>query len=469
MRDIENREFSRKSERDSEEELHFRIRQARSGQVPVNEVTENIREELLKHVPHESFMLSEGFYSHPFVNYSDLIEHYPEEMLPTFFQQDKVPIRFQTVRDFTSSPQHHLQHFRYVGWEKFEDPEQENGEEDIGILLESALTNGPQLKKLDLPSMKTLGGFVQDLLDVSEKNKARIQHLSIRTEKGDPSHEIRQVLEEFPAIESLTIPVDFMTTRDFGRFSSPKLKSITFTYVHDSLEDIKEEQLLSFAPALEALHFDGEAGVTLRGTKQLFELVDPYFIEKWGLFCIYHPSAGAEKEDQVEAFRSLFRFKNSRIVNVFDFPDISDELFIEFLGEFQQLEDLSISRMDSIQVDSLKEIALHSKISDLYIYDCGGFAEEEWEALGNIQQLQSLSIYNTLLTDEDLGHLKNLKNLMELVIDSGEGITKNGLIELIKSLPNLFSFRVERSGGGLLSKQDIVEVEKFFLEQKVIS
>ncbi len=84
-------------------------------------------------------------------------------------------------------------------------------------------------------------------------------------------------------------------------------------------------------------------------------------------------------------------------------------------------------------------------MKNLQSLDLSGTAvtDADLQQLGNLNGLQSLTLWNTTITDAGLGHLKDLKALKWLDL-SGTVVTDKGL-ELLKGLNNLQKLHVEKT------------------------
>lgn len=461
MVDARRQARDREEDLTPEEELQHRLSQARTGEIPINKVSESIREDLLAVVPHETFMLSKSFYSESFVNYEDLTEHYPEEMVLVFLRQDRVPIHFPTARAFGECPEHHLKELRFVGWKVYESyEEQDSANADLGEVLNNAFGLAHKLDKLDLPELRSSAHFVRDFEGIDGNSRQRIRHLTVHMDPNDSTVDVTRMINCFPSLESLQVPSEFLDSRYIDSIPGTNIKSITFTHIEESnMDPVLSDALLNFAPELIEIVLDGVGLVIVHGSSKLYEKIDPSAAEDIDFHCVIQEEERST-EEQRAILAALEKFKRVKKIILEGFSSITDDDCEKLFKNFSRLRELDLVRAHGIDSGALETLKSLPDLLCLHINDCAGITEEGIQRIGELQNLEVLSLNDIIVTDDDLDHLKKLKNLGELTFVNTPGLTKEGLIDFVRSMPSLYQIVLNFESSKDLTEQDQLEIKE---------
>jgi hypothetical protein len=160
-----------------------------------------------------------------------------------------------------------------------------------------------------------------------------------------------------------------------------------------------------------------------------------------------------------ELFIHSDQFTNAGIVHLKSLPRlekltlIGDNVTDESLSTIKELErlrylEICFGRFTGTGLAHLKNL---KNLRTLYLHDLPckqKIIEKEFENLADLPQLKIFGIDEEQLTDASLTHLKGLKNIEKIEIWSSH-VTREGMDELLKSMPNATSNFTDNPGPGI--------------------
>ena len=320
---------------------------------------------------------------------------------------------------------------------------------ELGMRSVQSLEDG-RINAVSLAQRKLTGDLVQQLKGLSALNG-----LSLTPDNASDID--LALLRELPTIEMLWLDGKHITP--VGVSHLRQLAKLTKLYLGGSSVTDSSLELLSDLPQLETLGFSG-TDITSTGLVNLKRLPKLKSVQFQRFFSEQTRPGNCIITDA--ELRTLAEVPTLTAISLGVGCEVSDQ-GMAIVGNLPQLEELTVLR-GGITDDGLAQLKSCSRLTKLHLSECKWFTDAGLKHLGGLTQLQELGLANGEFTDAGMAHLESLRNLEKLTL-VGARISHEGLLHLrpLSNLKSLFFLGMAYSDAELEVLGGLPQLTSLFL------